>query len=143
MLELSFSENILLTTLSFFTALMTSLAGAGGGTVLLAAMLQFMNPAEAIPVHGVIQFSSNLTRTWLLRKFVNWSIVIRFTILLPIGVYIGLQIFQNMDSDNIKNIIGIFILLALILQNLKFIKSFFGTSQQSVYFKWSIISLIT
>ena len=125
MLELSFSENMLLTTLSFFTALMTSLAGAGGGTVLLAAMLQFMNPAEAIPVHGVIQFSSNLTRTWLLRKFVNWSIVIRFTILLPIGVYIGLQIFQNMDSDNIKNIIGIFILLALILQNLKFIKSFF------------------
>ena len=138
MLELSFSENILLTTLSFFTALMTSLAGAGGGTVLLAAMLQFMNPAEAIPVHGVIQFSSNLTRTWLLRKFVNWSIVIRFTILLPIGVYIGLQIFQNMDSDNIKNIIGIFILLALILQNLKFIKSFFVP-----YYAFYFIGLIT
>ena len=138
MLELSFSENMLLTTLSFFTALMTSLAGAGGGTVLLAAMLQFMNPAEAIPVHGVIQFSSNLTRTWLLRKFVNWSIVIRFTILLPIGVYIGLQIFQNMDSDNIKNIIGIFILLALILQNLKFIKSFFVP-----YFAFYFIGLIT
>ena len=138
MLELSFAENMLLTTLSFFTALMTSLAGAGGGTVLLAAMLQFMNPAEAIPVHGVIQFSSNLTRTWLLRKFVNWSIVIRFTILLPIGVYIGLQIFQNMDSDNIKNIIGIFILLALILQNLKFIKSFFVP-----YYAFYFIGLIT
>ena len=138
MLELSFSENMLLTTLSFFTALMTSLAGAGGGTVLLAAMLQFMNPAEAIPVHGVIQFSSNLTRTWLLRKFVNWSIVIRFTILLPIGVYVGLQIFQNMDSDNIKNIIGIFILLALILQNLKFIKSFFVP-----YYAFYFIGLIT
>jgi uncharacterized membrane protein YfcA len=138
MLELSFSENMLLTTLSFFTALMTSLAGAGGGTVLLAAMLQFMNPAEAIPVHGVIQFSSNLTRTWLLRKFVNWSIVIRFTILLPIGVYIGLQIFQNMDSDNIKNIIGMFILLALTLQNLKFIKSFFVP-----YYAFYFIGLIT
>jgi uncharacterized membrane protein YfcA len=138
MLELSFSENMLLTTLSFFTALMTSLAGAGGGTVLLAAMLQFMNPAEAIPVHGVIQFSSNLTRTWLLRKFVNWPIVIRFTILLPIGVYIGLQIFQNMDSDNIKNIIGIFILLALTLQNLRFIKSFFVP-----YYAFYFIGLIT
>jgi uncharacterized membrane protein YfcA len=138
MLELSFSENILLTTLSFFTALMTSLAGAGGGTVLLAAMLQFMNPAEAITVHGVIQFSSNLTRTWLLRKFVNWSIVIRFSLLLPIGVYIGLQIFQNMDSDNIKNIIGIFILTALVLQNLKFIKSFFVP-----YYAFYFIGLIT
>ena len=125
MLELSFSENILLTTLSFFTALMTSLAGAGGGTVLLAAMLQFMNPAEAIPVHGVIQFTSNLTRTWLLKKFVNWSIVLRFTALLPVGVYIGLQIFQNIDANNIKNLIGMFILLALIFQNLKFINKFF------------------
>ena len=125
MLELSFSENILLTTLSFFTALMTSLAGAGGGTVLLAAMLQFMNPAEAIPVHGVIQFTSNLTRTWLLKKFVNWSIVLRFTVLLPVGVYIGLQIFQNIDANHIKNLIGTFILLALIFQNLKFINKFF------------------
>jgi uncharacterized membrane protein YfcA len=123
MLELSFSENALLTVLSFFTALMTSVVGAGGGTVLLAAMLQFMNPAEAIPVHGVIQFSSNLTRTWLLRKFVNWPIVIRFSLLLPIGVYLGLQIFQNIDANYIKNIIGIFILLALGFQNLKITKN--------------------
>ena len=124
MLELSFSENILLTTLSFFTALMTSLAGAGGGTVLLAAMLQFMNPAEAIPVHGVIQFTSNLTRTWLLKKFVNWSIVLKFTVLLPVGVYIGLQIFFFFFANYIKNLIGMFILLALIFQNLKFINKF-------------------
>ena len=54
MLELSFYDNFLLTILSFFTAMMTSLVGAGGGTVLLVAMLQFMNPSEAIPVHGVI-----------------------------------------------------------------------------------------
>jgi len=125
MLELSFSENALLTVLSFFTALMTSVVGAGGGTVLLAAMLQFMNPAEAIPVHGVIQFSSNLTRTWLLRKFINWPIVIRFTLLLPVGVYLGLQIFQNIDANYIKNIIGIFILLALGFQNLKITKNIY------------------
>ena len=75
MLELSVYDNLLLTSLSFFTAMMTSIAGAGGGTVLLAAMLQFMNPSEAIPVHGVIQFTSNIARTWLLRKFVKWSII--------------------------------------------------------------------
>jgi len=102
MLELSLSENIILAVLSFFTALMTSIAGAGGGTVLLAAMLQFMNPAEAIPVHGVIQFTSNITRTWLLRKFVNWNIIFKFSLLLPIGIFIGLKIFQNIDGDKIK-----------------------------------------
>ena len=100
MLELSLSENIILAVLSFFTALMTSIAGAGGGTVLLAAMLQFMNPAEAIPVHGVIQFTSNITRTWLLRKFVNWNIIFKFSLLLPIGIFIGLKIFQNIENNS-------------------------------------------
>ena len=123
MLELSLSENIIITVLSFFTALMTSVAGAGGGTVLLAAMLQFMNPAEAIPVHGAIQLTSNLTRTWLLRKFVNWEIIFKFSLLLPFGIFLGLKIFQNIDSDNIKILIGIFILLALGFQNLKIIKN--------------------
>ena len=123
MLELSLSENIIITVLSFFTALMTSIAGAGGGTVLLAAMLQFMNPVEAIPVHGAIQLTSNLTRTWLLRKFVNWEIIFKFSLLLPFGIFLGLKIFQNIDPDNIKILIGIFILLALGLQNLRIIKN--------------------
>ena len=122
MLEITMSENILLTVLSFFTALMTSIAGAGGGTVLLAAMLQFMNPAEAIPVHGVIQLSSNMTRTWLLRKYVNWKIIFKFSVLLPLGVYVGLKIFQSIDQDYIKNLIGLFILLAIGFQNLKSFK---------------------
>lgn len=123
MLEITLADNILLTVLSFFTALMTSIAGAGGGTVLLAAMLQFMNPAEAIPVHGVIQLSSNLTRIWLLRKFVIWNIVLKFSLLLPLGVYLGLKTFQSIDANEIKNLIGFFILLALGLQNLKTFKN--------------------
>lgn len=123
MFELSLSENLILTVLSFFTALMTSIAGAGGGTVLLAAMLQFMNPAEAIPVHGVIQFTSNITRTWLLRKFVNWKIILKFSLLLPFGIFVGLKIFQNVEPDNIKILIGFFILLAIGIQNFKIISN--------------------
>ena len=123
MLELSIYDNLLLTLLSFFTAMMTSIAGAGGGTVLLAAMLQFMNPSEAIPVHGVIQFTSNIARTWLLRKFVKWGIIFKFSLMIPLGVYIGLEIFQSFDAEDIKKLIGLFIIIALILQNTKFIKN--------------------
>ena len=122
MLELSIFENTVLTLLSFFTAMMTSIAGAGGGTVLLASMLQFMNPSEAIPVHGVIQLSSNTARIWLLRKFVKWTIILKFSLLIPLGVYIGLEIFRNVDADDIKNLIGLFIIIALVLQNLKSIR---------------------
>ena len=128
MLELSIYDNLLLTLLSFFTAMMTSIAGAGGGTVLLAAMLQFMNPSEAIPVHGVIQFTSNIARTWLLRKFVKWSIILKFSLMIPLGVYIGLEIFQIINAEDIKKLIGSFIIIALILQNIKFIKIFIISS---------------
>ena len=120
--ELSIFENTVLTLLSFFTAMITSIAGAGGGTVLLASMLQFMNPSEAIPVHGVIQLSSNIARVWLLRKFVKWTIILKFSLLIPLGVYIGLEIFRNVDADDIKNLIGLFIIIALVLQNLKSIR---------------------
>ena len=128
MLELSIYDNLLLTLLSFFTAMMTSIAGAGGGTVLLAAMLQFMNPSEAIPVHGVIQFTSNIARTWLLRKFVKWSIILKFSLMIPLGVYIGLEIFQSINAEDIKKLICSFIIIALILQNIKFIKNFIISS---------------
>ena len=128
MLELSVYDNLLLTLLSFFTAMMTSIAGAGGGTVLLAAMLQFMNPSEAIPVHGVIQFTSNIARTWLLRNFVKWSIILKFSLMIPLGVYIGLEIFQSINAEDIKKLIGSFIIIALILQNIKFIKNFIISS---------------
>ena len=123
MLELSIYDNLLLTLLSFFTAMMTSIAGAGGGTVLLAAMLQFMNPSEAIPVHGVIQFTSNIARTLLLRKFVKWGIILKFSLMIPLGVYLGLESFQSFDAEDIKKLIGLFIIIALILQNIKFIKN--------------------
>ena len=123
MLELSIYDNLLLTLLSFFTAMMTSIAAAGGGTVLLAAMLQFMNPSEAIPVHGVIQFTSNIARTWLLRKFVKWGIIFKFSLMIPFGVYLGLEIFKSFDAEDIKKLIGLFIIIALILQNTKFIKN--------------------
>ena len=128
MLELSIYDNLLLTLLSFFTAMMTSIGGAGGGTVLLAAMLQFMNPSEAIRVHGVIQFTSNIARTWLLRKFVKWSIILKFSFMIPLGVYIGLEIFQSINAEDIKKLIGSFIIIALILQNIKFIKNFIISS---------------
>ena len=123
MLELSIYDNLLLIFLSFFTAMMTSISGAGGGTVLRAAMLQFMNPSEAIPVHGVIQFTSNIARTWLLTKFVKWGIILKFSLMIPLGVYLGLEIFQSFDAEDIKKLIGLFIIIALILQNIKCIKN--------------------
>lgn len=103
---------------SFFTAMITSLAGAGG-TILLAYMLQFINPLVAIPIHGTVQLTSNIARVFLFRKYLVWKLIIPFCIFLPFGVYLGLTIFQNLDSQKIKFLIGAFIISTIVFQNLK------------------------
>ena len=50
----------LLVFISSLTSLLTAIAGAGGGAVLIA-ILALVLPAQAIiPVHGVVQMGSNL-----------------------------------------------------------------------------------
>ena len=121
-------DNYLITisiiVVSFFTAMITSLAGAGGGTILLAYMLQFISPLVAIPIHGTVQLTSNVARVFLFRNYLIWKLIIPFCVFLPFGVYLGLTIFQNLDSQKIKFLIGVFIISTIVFQNIKKNKNF-------------------
>ena len=86
----------LLSAAAFCTSALTAVVGAGGGTALIAIMLQLMSPAAAIPVHGAVQLASNTMRVWLLWKHMAWPIIFRFAALMPFGVWIGLELFQGL-----------------------------------------------
>ena len=103
----------------FFTCTLTTSTGVGGGTLLLALMLQFMPPAAAIPVHGAVQSFSNGWRVWLLRENMQWPIILRFGIPMPLGIAAGLWLFQEMPKEWVQVLIGGFILLTLFSHGLK------------------------
>ena len=109
----------LLVSAAFCTSALTSVAGAGGGTILIALMLLFMPPAAAIPAHGVVQLASNTWRVWLFRKHMVWPLIIRFSALMPLGVWLGLWLFQEMPKELVQVLIGFFVLLTLFLRHLK------------------------
>jgi uncharacterized membrane protein YfcA len=109
----------LLTFAAFATSALTAVAGAGGGTILIALMLLFMPPAAAIPAHGVVQLASNTWRVWLFRRHMAWPLIIRFSLLLPLGVWLGLEMFQGMSKEVVQILIGCFVLLTLFLRHLK------------------------
>ena len=115
----NYTITISIVIVSFFTAMITSIAGAGGGTILLAYMLQFINPLVAIPIHGTVQLTSNITRAFLFRKYLVWKLILPFCIFLPLGVFVGLIIFKNLDAQKIKFLIGIFIILTMLIQYIK------------------------
>lgn len=98
---------------AFCTSALTAVVGAGGGTALIALMLQGMPPAAAIPVHGTVQLASNTTRVWLLWRWMSWPIILRFAALMPVGVWLGLRLFQGLPAPAIELLIGIFVLLSL------------------------------
>lgn len=109
----------LLVGAAFFTSALTSVAGAGGGTILIALMLLFMPPAVAIPAHGVVQLASNTWRVWLFRRDMVWPIIIRFSLLMPLGVWLGTWLIQVTASELVQVLIGCFVLLTLFLRQLK------------------------
>lgn len=71
---------------AFATSALTAVLGFGGGIVLLAVLVAFVDPLVAIPLHAAIQVVSNGTRTVVRRRDVDWRIVWRTSLLLlPAG----------------------------------------------------------
>ena len=64
---------IIFTVLACFTAAFGVVAGLGGGIVLIGFMATIFPPVALIPVHGVVQAGSNVTRTIIAHKLVPVS----------------------------------------------------------------------
>ena len=60
--SLSNPTDILLIATSFIGSLISAALGIGGGTLMLAVIAQTLPVAAIIPVHGVVQFGSNLDK---------------------------------------------------------------------------------
>lgn len=62
-----------LAAVGFLTAVLSGIAGLGGGTVLIGVFYALgLAPAVAVPLHATVQFTSNLSRTLAFRKHVEW-----------------------------------------------------------------------
>ncbi len=97
---------------ALLTSILSAIVGMAGGIVLLTVMLLFLDPLEAIPIHGAVQLISNGSRTWIQRAHVERSIVWRYALLLVPGGFAGLVIAQALDPPVTRMLIGVFVLFA-------------------------------
>lgn len=93
-------SSFLLIIAAFFTSALSALVGLAGGTVLLSCMTFFFQHHELIPLHGATQVFSNISRTYLLRHYVNKKIFIYFLAGVPLGVFIGITLLKNFKIEN-------------------------------------------
>ena len=106
-------EEILLGLLTFFTSIVASVVGIGGGMMLIAILPSFLPTNALIPVHGLTQVSSNLSRAYFGRKDIEYSVVPKFLL----GSFLGIAFFAGILSlislEYVPLFIGIYILLSL------------------------------
>ncbi len=105
------SLNILLFFISCFTSAASAVIGIGGGILLLAAMSLVVPTSSLIPLHGVVQLSSNVSRALTQVSALTWSIVLPFSIGGLLGALLGSFVLPFFDWHYAPPIIGMLILV--------------------------------
>jgi uncharacterized membrane protein YfcA len=79
--------------------LLTSIFSLGGGLIMLVALAQSFSPGTLIPLHGAIQLSNNLSRTYVYKEFFKWHLIQNILIATIFGALVGILLFGAMPEQ--------------------------------------------
>ena len=96
--------------LAAFTSAFGVVAGLGGGVLMIGVMAMVLPPAALIPVHGVVQAGTNLTRILIMRKLVIRQALLPFAAGAAIGGSTGGSIVVSLPLAWMQAILGGFLL---------------------------------
>lgn len=99
---------------SFLTSALTAAMGLGGGTALLAIMGLGMPVSSLMPVHGMVQLGSNLSRTLIQRIYVVWPLVLWFLLGSAVGIALGAPVAAVIPDSIARIALGLFILWSVL-----------------------------
>ncbi len=103
---------LILCLASLITAGVSAVLGMAGGIMLLAVMLLFLDPVVAIPIHALVQLTSNSSRSVIHAGSIRRDLLFPFMLfLLPAGL-LTLPLAQYAPADAMRLGIGLFVLLA-------------------------------
>jgi len=121
----------------FISSFITSVTGMAGGILMFSSATSVLPIRSAIAIHGVVQAFSNLWRSWLLRNYIIWPMLLPFLI----GSLIGALLTTVFIADFITEQMALSILIVLIsysILNPKMIKELKITNKQ-----FSVVGVIT
>lgn len=97
---------------SLLTAGVSAVLGMAGGIMLLAVMLLFLEPAIAIPVHAIVQLTSNSSRVVIHAKQVRRDLLWPYALLLLPAGMLTVPLAQHLHPDALRLAIGCFVIVA-------------------------------
>lgn len=104
---------IILGLVTFFTSAIAAIVGLGGGMMLIAVLPSFLPLNAIIPVHGLTQMSSNVSRAVFAYKDIQYETIPKFLVGSLLGVGLFASIISVISLEYVPLFIGIYILLSL------------------------------
>ena len=101
---------LFLLALSAITSFISAALGLGGGMVLLAILATILPAQSLIPVHGVVQIGSNITRAAVMARHINISVLLPMTIGGLLGAVLGGLIVVRLPDWMLYLAVGSFVL---------------------------------
>lgn len=93
-------------------SLVSASIGLGGGVLTLAVMALVLPPTVLLPIHGVVQASSNGFRALLLRPHIRLHILLPFVAGTGLGVWVGGNLAISLEVWLLQLILALFVLYA-------------------------------
>jgi uncharacterized membrane protein YfcA len=111
----SVSVFILLAVGALFAALLSGVAGVGGGLIYLPFLAEGIGLRKAIPVLACLLLVGNLSRIYFSRHELRWDIAGRFLIGTIPGAFVGALLYTILSATVIARAVGIFLLIYVVL----------------------------
>ena len=103
--------SLMLIAVSALTSAVTASLGIGGGVLLLAVMAVALPPAAIIPVHGMVQLGSNISRASMTLRHINLRLILWFAPGALLGAWLGSLFLVELPLALVQLCIAAFILL--------------------------------
>lgn len=105
---------VALTLAACATALLSGVAGMGGGTLLMAAMLALgLAPTEAVPLFALVQLVSNTSRTLAYAPAVYWPAAGWFLLAAIPATALALPLLAGLPDGLVQVLLAALVLLSL------------------------------
>jgi uncharacterized membrane protein YfcA len=103
----------------FATALLSSVAGFGGGVLLLPAFVAVFGPRDAVAVLSVAQLASNGSRVWFNRHQVDLRLVKIFAAGAVPAAVAGALVLTSAPMAALTRVIGVFLLAMVVWRRVR------------------------
>jgi len=109
----------LIVTAVFATSILSGILGMAGGMILMAILVSTATVANAMMLHGAVQATSNGSRAWFLRRYIQWRLMPAYVVGAALSVAMFTLLALVPDAGVVLILVGTFPWLARVSKRLR------------------------